>query len=374
MNQPPSDPSPPGPTANANSGGTNMSGGTARDINSTDNRGATVTNNNYYGQTPPAAPKRTCPAPPPPPDHFAGREGDLATLKAALAGGQGGTTVALTAIKGWGGIGKTTLARQLAYEVWTGGQFGAVLWTEVKPGPTAARLLLDWAHYFDPAFGFGGLDEDSAARAVKAGLDDLINETAGPTSRVLVVLDDVWEDGIGAVRMLLKGLPRRAVVLVTTRSAMVAQRLSARSVGLATLPTGEAVTLLRQYLADKELPQAELEELATVLGGHALALTLAAKRLNLEEGRAGVALPRHLAEYKKGLASGSLIARLNLGDDGSPTDREDSLGLVLSFSYAGLKEVQQGRVSGVGCARLRPAFRSAATGRAVGRSRRGRRR
>ena len=323
------------PSASAvinNSGGVNISGGRTGPITYTDYRGATVVQ-------PPAAPKRSPFAPPDAPRKFAGRVRELAALEGALRAGEGGK-VALTAVRGQGGIGKTTLARQLAFELWKAGPhrlFEVVLWVEVKPNPDRWPLLRRWAGLCEVAVGDNQPDWDGVAEGVRAAFEGLI------AGRTLVVFDDVWPDGVETVRELLKAVPSRASVLVTSRDSSVGVALAASPLEVGTLPTPEAVALLLEYLDDKGLPQTGLEELAKVLKGHALALTLAAKRLNKE---GGAALPRHLKQYAEGLPTGSAVSRLKVS--GKLTGREDSLELALAYSYEGLNPVQQTRFRALG--------------------------
>ena len=341
-------PEPP-PSASAvinNTGGVNLSNSEVKgDINLTDNRNQTI--NNFLPPTPPKP--RSPLVPPDPPLKFAGRVRELAELAEALRSGEGGR-IALSALRGQGGIGKTTLARQLAYNLWTPGPnklFEAVLWTEVKPNPDPWTHLRRWAGHCGVELdeGRAGRDErqaywDEVAETVRAELGGMI------AGRTLVVFDDVWADGIEAVRRLLKAVPLGASVLTTSRDTGVGVALAARSVEVGTLPTPEAVALLVAYLDDKGLPQAGLEELAKGLKGHALALTLAAKRLNLEEGQVRAALPRHLEQYRKGLPAGSAVGRLQI--NGQPTSREDSLTLALAYSYEGLTTDQKARFRQLG--------------------------
>jgi hypothetical protein len=75
--------------------------------------------------------------PPRPPDHFTGREADLAKFTRLLTAGQ---NVAITALHGMGGIGKTSLALKLAER--TRDDFpGGVLWWSLGPEPNVMTAL-----------------------------------------------------------------------------------------------------------------------------------------------------------------------------------------------------------------------------------------
>src|SRR3974377_1148847 len=75
--------------------------------------------------------------PPAPPPHFTGREDDLARFTQLLTSGQ---NVAITALQGMGGIGKTALAQKLAERVRD--QFpGGVLWWTLGPSADVFTAL-----------------------------------------------------------------------------------------------------------------------------------------------------------------------------------------------------------------------------------------
>ncbi|HEX2913477.1 MAG TPA: NB-ARC domain-containing protein, partial [Chloroflexia bacterium] len=82
------------------------------------------------------ADKLLCPEPPSPPDVFGGRTAELSELKKMLKAEK---MVPITALQGLGGIGKTTLARQLAHELYheKGAErcFRAVLWVNFSRLP-----------------------------------------------------------------------------------------------------------------------------------------------------------------------------------------------------------------------------------------------
>jgi Flp pilus assembly CpaE family ATPase len=87
--------------------------------------------------------ERACPTPPNRPENFGGRDAELKTLLAKLKSGE---TVAITAaLQGTGGIGKTTLARELAAQLYADKSVKAVLWADVICNdPNAAEILSSW--------------------------------------------------------------------------------------------------------------------------------------------------------------------------------------------------------------------------------------
>lgn len=280
---------------------------------------------------------RPCPPPPPPPDHFGGRYDELTELKMKIIAGE---EIFLTAVMGLGGIGKTTVARKLAYDLYTNLQekvFCSVLWKEIKKNPDPMNQLLEWAYLADPAFVAGNTRPEQLTHQVRALLDNLIEENckSGKAERVLVVFDDVWDDGIETVRLLRQACPTGATILITSRSEKASQMLSKQVVKLNKLNPENGVLLLREYLPgfDQEL----LKQLAIVLDGHALAMTIAARRLLLEEGHEREQLlKQHINQYEQGLPVGVSFNELELGED-----KEDNLAKALYYSYAELEPLEQ---------------------------------
>jgi hypothetical protein len=286
--------------------------------------------------------QRTCPAPPAPPIHFGGRDTPKTKLSEILKAGQ---TAAIVAVAGLGGIGKTTLARKLANELYEQKIFRAVLWADVGKEPQILTLLQNWATYADPTFQPGDRSLRPVAWHVKALLETLIAEKCQECvpARTLVVLDDVWDNGLEAVRILKEACPADATILITSRSRSVAANLGANIQPLDRLTATEAVELLTQYLPQASDP-AQLAELGQVLGGHPLALTLAAKRILKAENPAK-ALPLHLKEYRTKLPAGVEFQQLKLDQ---AAGREDNLTLILSYSYKELAEPDQARFRALG--------------------------
>jgi tetratricopeptide (TPR) repeat protein len=275
---------------------------------------------------PPSPP--TCPTPKPPPDHFGGRGAALNDLK-ALVGRE--ATVAITALHGLGGIGKTTLARQLAYDLYQSRQCRAILWAEVTASPDPRSVLQEWGQYADYRYATPDLPIQQIAQQVKAMLDKAIPAACAECdgNRVLVVFDNVWDSSREAVTLLREACPQGSVVLITTRSANVAIDLGARPKALDRLKREEGIDLLRSYLSDvDDVDEGALGDLSDVLGGHALALTIAVKRVQ-KKSNLNKAISEHLDAYRTGVAQGDLSG-LTLG---TGENSEQSVALALSYSY-----------------------------------------
>jgi hypothetical protein len=254
----------------------------------------------------------------PRPDIFAGRGRELDALAKALDGER---AVAITAVRGVGGIGKTTLAQQAAHQV--GERFGLKLWAQLGKDYTdeiGPRWLRDWSGLDFPT----DWKVEQMAAATKTALTEAARTACGEP--VLLVLDDVWPDTVKTARLLRTALPDGTTVLLTTRSEDVAAALDATSQTLRHLPPDEGAALMLEHLKDtgavEHRPQ--LEALSQALGGHPLALKLIARQLrrNFQ--------PRRLAalvnELQTGLDAGADFAALKL-DTGD--DKVDSVSVTL---------------------------------------------
>jgi hypothetical protein len=287
----------------------------------------------------PGEPQSVYLTPPPAPDKFGGRDEELQELKALI---KKEDAVVLTAMRGLGGIGKTTLAKKVANDLFYRSDekiFKAVLWKEIKPKPNPLKLLLDWAYLVDPFFLYKDQSLEQLTLQVKGMLESWIAKNAklDNIGGVLVVFDDVWDDGLEAVRLLRQACPNEALVLITTRSGKVGPLLSAQEMRLDQLEPAKGVKLLLEYIPDGD-PQV-LWRLAEVLGGHPLAMTLAAKRvLMTDKLLQPQKLVRYIEQYSKGLPAGTPFGELDLelGED-----REDNLTKALYYSYAELNPDEQ---------------------------------
>ncbi|WP_119072860.1 tetratricopeptide repeat protein [Aggregatilinea lenta] len=260
------------------------------------------------------------PTAPLPAARFVGRAADVRAVSDLLR-----ETDRPVILDGAGGMGKTVLALHLARAL--GGDFpGGVLWATL--GPEAQRapavtpaILRAWAQAhpagrtLDPA--------DLSSDAVRA----LLAQAPG---RLLAVLDDAWFPG--PVRDLLKALPDGTAVLVTTRSRQVAVLGQIHALG--PLDTDDGSALLRDRLSAAGLAPGDyvdsLRALADQLGGHALALDLAARQIVTHGIAFAERLVRRLPYY---LSEATPFRALDLGQG---TERDDSLEATLYLSYAPL--------------------------------------
>lgn len=287
--------------------------------------------------------KNSCPKPPAPPEKFAGRDKELADLCQRLRTGQ---ITAITAVDGLGGIGKTTLAKQAANDLWADKTFRAVLWADITRNPDWVQILDGWLKLIDNSLSLPVVSQRQQAAFVKNALEEglkTVCEECQP-NRTLVVLDDVWDSGVSLVRVLKEACPAEATILLTTRSHNAAVDLAGKDSRQLNRLEGEAAReLLRLYL-EKAAPQ-QLDELAKLLGGHPLALTLAAKRVLKKMGDETKVLEKQLEEYRRKIPAATSFKDLKLGQG---EQRDDNLELVLSYSYDELTENDQARFRALG--------------------------
>ncbi len=275
-----------------------------------------ITHIHQYGE------KKERPIPrmaPPAPRVFIGRDEVLRELIAALKlDVDGAGPIALTALKGMGGIGKTTLAAALANhpEVETALPDGT-LWAGLGPEPEVMSLLAEWGTQLGEDFAQFDSPETRSRR-----LSTLLHN-----KKSLLIVDDVWQ-AEPARYFLVGGTRSRA--LITTRDNEIARKLAGReAVRVETLTNAASLNLLRE-LAPKAVAADEkaANELATVLDGLPLALTLAGQML-AAEWEAGLGVAGALSELK------DREARLKLAGAeraGLATD-ELSLRAILAMSY-----------------------------------------
>lgn len=247
---------------------------------------------------------------PPLPSLLVGREEALHDLKTRLGGISGGQTAAspqvLTALRGWPGVGKTTIAAYLAHDTDIATIFpDGVLWISLGPTPSLYSKLAIWGR----ALGAEDILKAKTLEEASAQLSALLRN-----KRMLLIVDDVWEPE-HALPFKVGG--RGCAMLITTRISSVAQALAptANDIYKLAVLTDEKGLELLQALAPTVIAQYpdQAHELVRVLEGLPLALQVAGHMLNVEVDY-GFGVSDLLTELHKGTKL--LLAK-------APADRAD---------------------------------------------------
>jgi nucleoside phosphorylase len=148
-----------------------------------------------------------------------GREDAMRQLKSQLGVGtrqEERRVQVLTAVRGWPGIGKTTLAAALANDTETLAAFpeGGPLWASLGQNPDLFSELDSWAR----SLGVNDFSKENslekASRRLAAALRD---------RQLLLIIDDVWD--LAHAKPLMVG-GRNCTTLITTRKTKVAEALA----------------------------------------------------------------------------------------------------------------------------------------------------
>lgn len=267
-----------------------------------------------------------------PPQGVIGRSTEIADILDLLAVGHDLRNVPPLALRGMGGIGKTTLATMLGREKIVSDFFtDGVLWAELGPRPKIYDLLKSWATSLEINL-FPGSDEPECKRKL---LSALFNR------QMLLIIDDVWD--IAAGRHFLVG-GQWCRTLITTRESPIAHTLATpertRQVGL--LSPESSLQLLSRLAPDAvTFDRAAAQELCKKLEFLPLGLKLAGHMLGNEYG-VPARLKRLLFELLK-----RADARLNLLQPESRPGLEDetpaSLRAILGMSVERLTEQERHR-------------------------------
>src|SRR5579872_1348306 len=199
----------------------------------------------------------------PPPVHLVGREGELAKLRQDLRAGE---SVAMTALHGLPGVGKTTLAITLAHDKEMRAHFyDGILWAGLGPRPDISSILSRWSILLGIAAHELADESDHAALALQL-------QRAIGARQMLLVIDDAWE--LEDALVFKVGGPHCAH-LITTRFPVIASLIAPQATHIIReLAEDESMVLLRMLapqLIERETQQ--VRELALAAGGLPLALT-----------------------------------------------------------------------------------------------------
>ncbi|MGH2482313.1 MAG: NB-ARC domain-containing protein, partial [Ktedonobacteraceae bacterium] len=211
------------------------------------------------------------------------------------------------ALVGLPGVGKTTLALELASDVLVRTAFpGGILWADVGHPPNLDGILRSWCKIlleFSPQK-MARLTQEKLLLALQAALSD---------QKVCLILDDVWAS-IDA-RTLLQIAGPNCGVLITTRFPMIAADLVGDDpYTLRELDESDGLHLLR-LLAHQavEMEPEKVRELVRAVGGLPLALTLMGRYLASEaisgQARRIVRALEHLSDARERLDTGERSLR-----------------------------------------------------------------
>jgi WD40 repeat protein len=209
--------------------------------------------------------RRTYVTAPPLPRNYVPRTEAITGLVSVLITDNVGPTIALTALEGMGGIGKTVLAQALCHEEAVQQAFpDGLVW--VTLGKESARILKDQLREIGKALG-----DDLAGYDTETGC---INSYRSIIRRkaALIVVDDVWKP---SDLEPFRADSRRSRLLFTTRDSTIAAAVGAEEIITSLLTDEQARNVLARWcgLEPKEFPP-EAEEIIRECGRLPLAVAM----------------------------------------------------------------------------------------------------
>jgi len=242
--------------------------------------------------------------------HLVGREGDLARARARLCGG---SSVALTALNGLPGVGKTALMITLAHDPAIRIHFtSGILWAGLGPNPTMQSHLSRWGTLLGLSSSEMSTLQGSEAWAVA------LRRAIG-SRRFLLVIDDAWT--LDDALLLKVGGPNCAHLLTTRFPAIATQIAADGATPIRELSNDEGMVLLRMLapqVVESETQRAR--ELVEAVGGLPLALNLIGNYLRMQS---YTGQTRRVTAALQRLSDAG--ARLDIGEPRGPAERHPSL-------------------------------------------------
>ncbi|MEJ2151164.1 MAG: hypothetical protein P8Z40_17070 [Chloroflexota bacterium] len=225
------------------------------------------------------------------------------------------------AVHGMGGLGKTMLVEELVRRLGPRYPGGVLFEHRGEHPPDVQDVLHRWASYAVGGSAPGGVIRPADVRAMFAGAGEL-----------LVVIDDIWPNDFRAAKQLLEALPVDAERILTTRFADGAKALGARLYSLRTMTQSDGMQMLFDRLAANGPPPSKnlVRRLHRIVGGHALALELAAGRCK-DTSR----LPTQVNRLEERIRAGDL-SKVAMGVPG--LGRDVSLQVSLEESISALQD------------------------------------
>ena len=242
--------------------------------------------------------------------HLVGRESELSQIKKRL---YNGGSVALTALNGLPGVGKTALSIALAHDSELRANYqDGILWAGLGPNPNISGLLSRWGTLLGIT-----TTEMTEISSVEEWAKTL--RAAIGSRRMLLVIDDAWKLE-EALAFKVGGL--NCAHLVTTRFPNIATHMTVDGATLIQeLNEIESMELLRRLapgVVDREAQKAT--DLVNAVGGLPLALTLMGNYLRKE---AYSGKPRRISAALERLTIAE--ERLHIKEPHGPVERHTSL-------------------------------------------------
>lgn len=206
-----------------------------------------------------------------------GRDALLDQLRERLCAQKGLVQLAL---HGLPGVGKTTLAVQLANDPVLQATFkDGILWAGVGPHPNQLALLSRWGNLLEIS------GNDQAGLRDKESWIDWLHQRIG-TRQILIVIDDAW--AIDDALSCMIGGPNCAYLLTTRIPDVALSFAGTQAFHIRELESKESIQLLTSLVPVLEkVESATLSTLVQVTGGLPLALTLLGHHLLVQTSQKG---------------------------------------------------------------------------------------